>query len=185
MDSLSCSVFIACSLDGFIAREDGSIDWLTGNDDPEADENEDYGYGEFISTVDAIVMGRNTFEKVRTFEPWPYEKRVIVLTHKDLNLPDRLSDTVSAMSGSPEVIVEQLADKGFRHLYIDGGETISDFLRARLIRELIITRIPVIIGKGIPLFTSIESDIKLDAISTKSYANGLVQNRYRVIHSGL
>jgi dihydrofolate reductase len=179
--SVTCSVFIACSIDGYIAREDGGIDWLTGNDEGDSETNEDYGYGEFISTVDAIVMGRNTFEKVRTFEPWPYEKKVIVLTHRNLDLPDRLLDKVSALSGKPEEIAEKLADEGFRHLYIDGGQTISQFLQASLIRELIITRIPVILGKGIPLFTSLQNDIKLDPVSTRSFPNGLIQNRYKVM----
>ena len=179
----TCSVFIACSIDGCIAREDGGVDWLTGNDNGEADENEDYGYGEFISTVDAIVMGRSTFDKVRTFEPWPYEKPVIVLTHRDLHLPDSLSDRVSATSGSPPEVVEELSGKGIHKLYIDGGKTISDFLQAGLIREMTITRIPVILGKGIPLFTSIQGDIRLDPIAVHTYANGFVQSRYRVIES--
>lgn len=175
------SVFIATSLDGFIAREDGGIDWL-----PVPDTNsgggEDYGYNDFIKTIDAMVMGRNTFELVLTFDEWYYgELPVFVLTNKGVDIPDRISKTVFQMSGEPGEIVERMAEKGYHHLYIDGGKTIQGFLNAGLIDEMIITTIPVLIGSGIPLFGPTNRDIHLEHTGNRTSPDGLVQNRYKVI----
>ncbi|MFH5831947.1 dihydrofolate reductase family protein [Halalkalibaculum sp. DA384] len=174
-----CSVFIATSVDGFIARTDGELDWLTGGETSEVDE--DYGYQNFIDTVDALIMGRNTFDKVLTFEEWPYSKKVIVLTNRSLKIPEKLSEAVVIMSGSPQEIVDQFSNEGFHHFYIDGGKTIQNFLKAGLIQEIILTRIPVIIGSGIPLFGPVGNDIKLEHVSTRSFKNGFVQSKYNVI----
>ncbi len=176
------SVFIATSLDGYIARPDGGIDWLTGNDDGNESSNKDYGYREFINSVDAIAMGRNTFDKVLSFDTWPYSKKVVVLTHRPLDISDELSDKVKTASGPPQEIVTRLADQDLNHLYVDGGKTIQQFLNAGLIQEMIITQIPVLIGEGIPLFGPVKNDIKLDHISTRTFENGLVQNHYKVDH---
>ncbi|HEX6982147.1 MAG TPA: dihydrofolate reductase family protein [Balneolaceae bacterium] len=178
--AVKSSVFIATSLDGFIARADGDLDWLTENGNNQG--NEDYGYQKFIDSVDAVIMGRNTFEKVLTFslEKWPYSKRVIALTTHSLEIPDHLTDKVTVMSGSPRVIVDQLSREGLNHFYIDGGKTIQSFLNAGLINEMIITRIPVIIGDGIPLFGPVENDIRLKHISTTSFKSGLVQSKYKM-----
>lgn len=175
-----CSVFIATSLDGFIAREDGGIDWLS-SPDMESEEGEDYGYHSFIKTVDAMVMGRNTFELVLTFGEWPYGKMpLFVLTNQGVKIPEKISETVSQMAGEPQEIVQQLEEKGYHHFYIDGGKTIQGFLHAGLIDEMTITTIPVLIGSGIPLFGPVSNDIKLALLQSRSYKNGIVQNQYQI-----
>jgi dihydrofolate reductase len=143
------SVFIGTSLDGFIDRANGDLDWMRG---PEARARDNYGYNDFVPRIDAIVMGRKTFEKVLTFEPWPYQKPVIVLTHRSLRIPARLRKRVETMSGSPKNIVERLAKRGLFRLYVDGGQTIQDFLSVGMIHELIVSRLPKLIGTGIPDF---------------------------------
>lgn len=174
------SVFIATSLDGFIAREDGGIDWLP-TPDTESDGGEDYGYNSFIKTIDAIVMGRNTYELVLTFDEWYYgEIPLFVLTTKGVDIPDRLSKTVSQTSGNPHEIVKELADKGYHNLYVDGGKTIQGFLNADLIDEMTITTIPVLIGNGIPLFGSTDHDIHLEHVQNSSFSDGLIQHKYKV-----
>lgn len=177
---VKCSVYIAASVDGFIARGDGDISWL------ERPEYASAGvpgltYIDFISTVDVIVMGRNTFEKVLTFGFWPYEDiPVTVLTSRTLNLPYELQEKVSAMHGTPDEIVSRLAADGKKHLYIDGGATIQRFLNDGLIDEMIITTIPVLLGDGIPLFGKTGRDIHLVLKEVSHSANGFVQNRYSV-----
>lgn len=172
------SVFIATSLDGFIARSNGDIDWLTEGEEFSGD----FGYSDFIASIDAVVIGRHTFEKVLSFGKWPYNLHVAVLSSRTLKIPDRLQQKISHLSGSPAEIVSQLAGEGYEHLYIDGGKTIQQFLRAGLIQEMTITQIPILIGDGIPLFGPVEKDITLDHIATKTYDNGLVQSRYAVNH---
>jgi len=172
---VKASVFIGTSLDGFIARLNGEFDFLP------ADGGEPHGYTEFIATVDAIVMGRKTFEKVLTFEAWPYgDKRVVVLSNRPVDLSAAVGGVVEQMAGSPEEIVSQLARSGAHHLYIDGGITIQEFLRAGLIQRLIITRVPVLIGEGIPLFGSLPRDVRLHHIATRHYPSGLVQSEYSI-----
>ena len=174
------SVFIATSLDGFIARPDGSIDWL--NDaNAVVPSGKDCGYKEFMNSVDVLVMGRNTFEQVLTFDAWPYEdKRVVVLSSKPLTVPVELTNTVSGCCESPDVLVERLTTEGAQRLYVDGGITIQRFLAAGLIDEIIITLIPVILGQGKPLFGPIENDIPLIHVATKTFEFGFVQIKYRV-----
>jgi dihydrofolate reductase len=171
---MTASVFIGISIDGFMARRNGDLDWLPEDDEP-------HGYDEFMASVDALVIGRNTFEKVMSFEGWPYgEKRVVVLSSRPVDLSVVRNGVVEQMSGSPAEIVSQLAATGAHHLYIDGGITIQGFLRAGLIQRLIITRVPVLIGDGIPLFGSLPRDIRLRHVATRQYANGLVQSEYDV-----
>ena len=171
------SVFIATSLDGFIARQDGSLDWLNFDAG-----GEDYGFHDFMSTVDTLVMGRNTYEKVLTFGEWPYDKPVVVWsrTLSSSDIPPHLTGRVEITSQAPRALVERLGTVGIKHLYVDGGQTIRAFLGAGLIQELILSRIPVLIGDGIPLFGALAQDIKLTHLETKSFASGLVQSRYRV-----
>lgn len=172
---MHCTVFIATSMDGYIAREDGAIDWLPTYGD------EDYGYHAFFRTVDALVMGRNTYELVRTFGEWPYgEKPLVVLSSRGVDIPPELEGTVESMSGTPTEVVERLAARGYEHLYIDGGKTVQRFLAEGLIDRMIITRIPVLIGAGIPLFGAVPRDIPLRHVRTNSYPNGLVQSEYEV-----
>lgn len=171
------SVYIAVSLDGFIARKDGGLDWLP----PGSDGDEDFGYAEFISSIDFIVMGRNTFEKVLTFGNWPYTKKVIVLTSKNLTLPPELTDKVETLHLSPRELVHQMDIRGAKGIYLDGGITIQRFLREGLVDEITITTIPILIGEGLPLFGSLKKDIKLELINSSSFKNGFVQTKYKIL----
>jgi dihydrofolate reductase len=178
--SATYSVFIAVSLDGFIARTNGDLDWLTAA--PRAMEKEDYGYGAFIDSVDALVMGRLTYERVLTFKRWPYGgKRVFVLSSGTPKIPQAQSRNVEVISGGPIDCAMRLSKAGARHVYVDGGRTIQGFLRAGLIQDLTITRIPVLIGTGRPLFGPLDRDVRLEHVETTSYPNGYVQTRYRVL----
>jgi dihydrofolate reductase len=171
---MNASVFIATSLDGFIARANGALDWLP------PDGGEPHGYDEFMAAVDALVIGRKTFETVLTFASWPYgEKPVFVLSTRAL-APTPLGAVVERMSGDPADIMSQLSTRGIRHVYVDGGITIQRFLQAGLIQRLIITRIPVLLGAGIPLFGTLQRDIVLRHVGTRQYASGLVQSEYVV-----
>jgi len=171
---MECTVYIATSLDGFIARSNGGIDWLPV---PGA---EDYGYAEFMDSVDAIVMGRNTFELALTFGDWPYEKPVVVLSSRPSSLAHPLPSGVRMSSGDPEAILAELTSAGARHVYVDGGVTIRRFLEAGRITRVIITTVPVLIGSGVPLFGGTTRDIRLQHVRTRAFANGLVQSEYRV-----
>lgn len=179
--SAQASVFIATSLDGFIARPDGSIDWLN-EASAAVPSGEDCGYAEFMESVDVLVMGRNTFETVLAFDAWPYEdKRVVVLSSKPLIFPARLPNTVSASSESPDVLVDRLSAEGAQRLYVDGGKTIQRFLAAGLIDDITITLIPVLLGQGRPLFGPVENDITLAHMATRTFEFGFVQVKYRVV----
>jgi dihydrofolate reductase len=172
---MTVSVFVGTSVDGFIARLNDDLDFL-----PEGG-GEPHGYNEFIASVDAIVIGRKTFEKVLTLGPWPYgDKRVVVLSSRPIDLSTIVGGVVEQMSGTPAEIVSQLAASGAKHLYIDGGITIQGFLRAGLIQRLVITRVPVLIGEGIPLFGSLPRDIRLRHVATRHYPSGLVQSEYHI-----
>lgn len=176
---IRASVFIATSLDGFISRPDGSIDWLL-EANKLAPEGEDCGYGAFSASVDVLVMGRSTFEQVVTFDPWPYaDKRVVVLSRGPVAIPDRLAPTVSCSSEAPRALLERLALEGHRHAYIDGGVTIQRFLAEGLVDELTITVIPVLIGRGRPLFGPLPADLELSLVRCKSHDFGFVQMVYR------
>jgi dihydrofolate reductase len=171
---VKASVFVGTSLDGFIARPDGELDFLP------AGGGEPHGYDEFMATVDALVIGRKTFETVLAFDSWPYgSKPVFVLSSRPLpRLP--AGAPVEQMSGLPADIVSQLAARGIGHIYVDGGITIQRFLQAGLIHHLIITRVPVLIGAGIPLFGPLQHDVALRHVVTRQYASGLVQSEYVV-----
>lgn len=171
---MKASVFIGTSVDGFIARPNGDLDFLPpGGGEP-------HGYNEFMATVDALVIGRNTFETVLAFDTWPYgEKPVFVLSTKPIaSAPS--GAVVEHLSGTPAEIVSQLAARGIGHIYVDGGITIQGFLRAGLIQRLIITRVPVLIGDGVPLFGSLPRDVHLHHVATRHYPSGLVQSEYIV-----
>lgn len=174
--TVKVSVYIAVSLDGFIARKNGDIDWLTGGES-----GEDYGYADFMSTVDHVVMGRNTFEKVLSFGGWHYEKKVIVLTSRDLTLAPELSDKAEALHLSPRELIHELERRGVRHIYLDGGVTVQRFLRAGLVDEMTITTIPILIGEGLPLFGALEKDVRLELLRSQAFKNGFVQNIYKVL----
>jgi dihydrofolate reductase len=173
---MTVSVFVGASVDGFIARLNHDLDWLP------ADGGEPHGYEAFLASVDALVIGRKTFGKVMTFDPWPYgSKRVVVLSSRPLKLPSSIGRTVEQMAGSPAEIVARLAMTGARNLYVDGGITIQRFLRAGLVDRLIITRVPVLIGEGIPLFGTLPHDVHLRHVATHTFPSGLVQSEYEVL----
>jgi dihydrofolate reductase len=174
---MKTSVFVATSLDGFIARKDGGLDWLGDA----GESGEDYGFKAFMDSVDVLVMGRNTYEKVMTFGDWPYgEKPVVVLSSRTVEIPAAPQATVSYSSETPRELVERLSTKGASHLYVDGGITIQRFLDAGLIDELTITRIPVLLGEGIPLFGRLAKDLSLYHLQTRVFSNGYVQSTYGV-----
>ncbi|CRM61472.1 dihydrofolate reductase family protein [Pseudomonas sp. 24 R 17] len=177
---IKCSVFIAASVDGFIARPDGDIEWLHRPEYELAALN-GLTYESYIATVDALVMGRKTLEKVQSFAEWPYEGMpVIALSHQAVEIPTYLQGKVEVMSLDPIALVAQLAERGMKHLYIDGGQTIQAFLDSGLINELIITRIPVLLGQGIPFFSQVGNEHDLRHIGTYVSENGFVQSRYEV-----
>jgi dihydrofolate reductase len=171
---LKTIVYIGTSLDGFIARKNGDIDWLTqfANDDAIR------AYDEFMSRVDVIVIGRGTFEKVLTFPSWPYEKKVFVLSKSIKQVPDVVKDKIAVLSMEPKELLNYLSDKNFSAVYVDGGKVIQGFLKEDLIDELIISRAPVLIGNGIPLFDDLNSDLKFKHTHTQVSSNGLVRSYY-------
>ncbi|HMA42575.1 MAG TPA: dihydrofolate reductase family protein [Gemmatimonadales bacterium] len=172
---MKASVFCGTSVDGFIARANDGLDFL-----PEGG-GEDHGFTEFIASVDAVVMGRRTFEVVLTFGGWPYgTKPVVVLSSRPLDFPKFPGAVIEHMSGTPAEIVSRLAVRGIQHIYVDGGVTIQRFLEAGLIQRLIITRVPVLIGSGIPLFGPLSRDIRVRHVSTRAFPSGLVQSEYLV-----
>lgn len=177
---MKASVFIATSLDGFIAREDGDLTWLDSVNDVQS--SEDYGYAAFMASIDVLVMGRNTFEKVLSFGDWPYaEKHVVVLSHRSIVFPELLTNKIEVSALTPAELLIDLAERGYNHAYIDGGKTIQGFLRSGLINEITISRIPTIIGGGISLFGELACDISLSHLSTQAYESGLVQSKYKVL----
>jgi dihydrofolate reductase len=172
---MKLSVFVGTSLDGFIARPNGQYDFLP------AGGGEPHGYDEFIASVDTILIGRNTFEVVLKLPKWPYsDKRAVVLSHRPLDCSG-ITGSVEQMSGDPAQIAHELAATGANHVYVDGGITVQQFLRAGLVHHITVTRVPVLIGAGIPLFGSVPHDIKLRHIDTRQYKTGLVTSEYEVM----
>jgi dihydrofolate reductase len=172
---MRASVFVGISVDGYMARPDGRFDFL-----PEGG-GEPHGYDEFIATVDVLVMGRNTYEVVLPFNPWPYgAKPVFVLSSRELK-PAPAGAVVERLSATPAEVVRHLDRRGFKHAYVDGGLTIQAFLRAGLIERLTVTRVPVLIGRGIALFGDAARDIRLRHVATTSYLSGMVKSEYDVL----
>lgn len=174
-------VFIAMSLDGFIARSDHSIDWLLR----QKTDGEDHGFDAFISGVDCMVMGSGTFRTVADFDPWPYKVPVVVMSRSlgKTEIPERLQDSVEISGESPEQLMAGLKSRGWNRAYVDGEQVIQSFLRAGLIEDMTVTVIPILIGEGRRLFGALEKDIDLELTYTKSFPSGLVSNTYRVIKS--
>lgn len=170
---MKLSVFCGVSVDGFLARPDHALDFL------DAGGQEPHGFEEFYDSVDVVVIGRKTFEVVLTFGKWFYGKKpVVVLSSHPLDFSSIEDGAVEQMSGEPAEIVKQLESRGFKHAYIDGGITTQRFLAAGCIDRLVITRVPVLIGAGIPLFGALPRDITLRHIETRCYKGGLVQSEY-------
>lgn len=172
---MKAAIFVGTSRDGFIARANGDLDFLPpGGGEP-------HGHDEFMATVDALLSGRKTYETVLAFDTWPCgAKPVFVLsTRPPAALPHGAA--VERVSGAPGDIMSQLAARGIGHVYVDGGSTIQQFLRAGLIQRLVITRVLVLIGTGVPLFGALERDIALRHVATRQYASGLVESEHEVV----
>ena len=171
-------VFIAASLDGYIARLNGDLDWLM----KQKTDGEDHGYEAFMASVDGIVMGRRSFEKVLTFDDWPYQKPVLVMTStlSDSDVPTELRERVRVSNGAPRDVMAELERDGWRHVYVDGGKLIQSFLQGGLIADITLTHIPILLGKGLPLFGALIEDVDLHHEQTKTFPSGLVRSTYRV-----
>jgi len=168
-------VFVAASLDGFIAEKGGELDWL--NEIPNRNKI-DYGYAEFLNGIDVIVMGRNTSEKVLTFDFWPYEKPVFVLSNSLTSVPKDIADKAEIVKGDLRALVEALKTRGFKNLYVDGGRVIQSFLEEDLIDEMIISRVPVLLGGGVPLFGKLSNRLKFKIVDTERFDEALVKCHY-------
>lgn len=173
---MKLSVFCGVSVDGFLARLNNKVDFL------DAGGNVPHGFEEFFASVDVLVMGRKTYEFVVGYGHWFYgKKQVVVLSSRAVDFSWIRDGVVERMSGSPEKIVAKLKARRFKHAYIDGGVTIQRFLAAGLIDRMIVTRLPVLIGEGIPLFGPVPHDIKLRHVATRTYEGGLVQSEYEPV----
>ncbi|MBT5902420.1 MAG: dihydrofolate reductase [Opitutaceae bacterium] len=172
---MNCIVYIATSLDGFIATEDGGLDWLNSVPNPD---NNDYGWADFNNQIDAILMGRKTFDFVLSFGGWLYEKPVHVLSTALEVIPDHLTDKATLHHGPISEVLADLEAQGIQQLYVDGGTLISSFLREDLIDEMIITRVPVLLGTGIPLFTNTGAEKSFTHLKTEVLKNALVKSHY-------
>lgn len=175
----SAEVFIATSLDGYIARPDGDILWLTGLPAPPG---EDFGYEAFMDGVGAMVMGRASFEKVLTFPDWPYPVPVTVMsrTPEAVRVPEALRGRVRVTPAAPREVLQELGEGGVHRVYVDGGQVIRAFLREGLIRRITLTRVPLLLGEGLPLFGHGAGDIAAELIDARSWPNGFVQATYRL-----
>lgn len=171
---MKTKIFVGVSLDGFIARKNGDFDWLSRFANEEAIQS----YKKFISGIDAIVIGRGTFEAVLKFPTWPYNQPVFVLSSSIKQLPDKLKDKAILLSLKPQEALHIFSQKGFQNIYVDGGKVIQEFLRAGLVDEITISHAPVLIGSGIPLFGYLENDISFEHINTEVFSNGLVRSHY-------
>ncbi len=170
-------VFVGKSLDGYIADKNGGLDWLQSIPNPD---NNDMGYEKFIEQVDAIVMGRATFEMICSFDcDWPYNRPVFVLSKTINSIPEDYKDKAELLKGSITEILETVNKKGFNRLYIDGGATIQNFLREDLIDEIIITTIPILLGGGTPLFSELPKELEFEHVASEMFLNEIVQNHYR------
>jgi dihydrofolate reductase len=169
------TAYVATSIDAFVATSDGGIEWLDELPNPE---QSDYGWSDFISGIDAIVIGRNTFEKVLTFGAWPYEEPVFVITNSLKTLPQNTVGEAEIVKGSINEVIGQLNQRGYTNIYVDGGKAIQSFLAEDMIDEMIITRVPILLGKGIPLFGEQEQSRMLIHTKTEVYNDSLVQSHY-------
>jgi dihydrofolate reductase len=174
----SAEVFIATSLDGYIARPDGDIGWLTGRPVPEG---EDFGYASFQDGIGAMVMGRESFDKVLTFPDWPYKTPVVVLSRRPerVVVPEALKASVRVSAKAPVKVLEMLGAEGITRVYIDGGQTIRSFIAEGLVRRMIVTLIPVLLGQGRPLWGHGAGDVDLKLVAARHWENGFVQVEYR------
>lgn len=186
---MKCSVFIATSVDGYIATLDGGVDWLQTAGNPSADmgDNQDMGFNDFINSVDCMIMGRKCMEVISSMnltpEQWPYRDiPIVVLSNTLKDAPENLSDRVEIYSGDIQLLIKELESKGLNHAYIDGGSTITTFINQKLIDQMIITKAPVLLGEGIPLFGKIDQKVKLEKAEAVAYPNEFIQIKYDVTY---
>ena len=170
---------MATSLDGFVARNDHSLDWLM----KQKTEGEDLGFDDFMASVDGLIMGSGSFKTVLAFESWPYQKPVIVMSHSlvEEDIPVELKDKVRLTQLSPQELMLSLEKEGWRRAYVDGGKLVQSFIRSGLIQDMTITFIPILIGEGVRLFGPVDNDIDLELIKSESFGSGLVQNYYKIL----
>lgn len=168
---------MALSLDGFVARSDGSVDWLN-----KYQGGGDHGFGAFMASVDGLVMGRASYENVLTFGEWFYTKPVVVMSRTliDADIPDELKGRVRISCKTPEDLMRELDAEGWKRAYVDGGKIVQSFLSSGLIEDLNLTRVPVLLGDGIPLFGTLERAVDLEHIETTTFPSGLVSSKYKV-----
>ena len=186
--SFTAAVFLGMSVDGFIARLDGDLSWLTGESSPPADGEPapapddgaggDFGFGDFVRGVDAVLMGRSTYAFIAPFADWPYEGRPVHVLSTTLA---EHADTRITVHRSIEEAVEALSGAGYRRVYVDGGRTVHEFLAAGLVGELTLSRVPVLIGTGLTPFGPLPHDLRLEHVATRDYPGGMVQSTYRVL----
>jgi len=176
-------VFIATSLDGYIADKEGGLDWLHSIPNRQQD---DMGYNRFINQVDAIVMGRTTFETVCGFEcPWPYTKPVFVLSTTLNDVPETYANKVKLVKGTLSEVLDDIHSQGHKQLYIDGGTTIQSFLKEDLIDDICITTIPILLGGGFPLFGALQKPLGFELVESKTFIGQVNQCHYRRKRAGV
>lgn len=188
---MKCTVFIATSVDGFIAKSDGNIDWLDHAGKQDITPEDDMGFSELMNSIDCMIMGRNTMEVLAGFEltdeQWPYGNTpIFVLSTTQTQPPESLKNKVSMINLSIDALIDDLESKGFKHAYVDGGATIRSFLHAKQIDEMVITLAPILLGNGIRLFGDVmntnSQDIRLENTSAKAYGNDFIQTKYDVVY---
>ncbi len=174
---MSNIVFIATSLDGFIAGKNNEIDWLESVPNPD---NLDMGYSKHMENIDALIMGRNTLELVLSMDcEWPYSKHVFLLSNTLKEVPEELKGKVSLVAGDLAFLVQNLKNEGYSNLYIDGDLTIQSFLKQDLIDDMIITTIPILLGGGIPLFGQLDKQLEFRCTHSEVFSNGISQNHFK------
>jgi dihydrofolate reductase len=170
-------VYIATSLDGYIADIEEKLDWLPNPN--EEDINLEINYPEFINSIDAIVMGKNTFNIICSFcGDWPYPKPVFVISNSLKEVPEKYKGKIQLLNGSVGNILKEVHSQGYENLYIDGGVNIQNFLKEDLIDEIIITTIPILLGEGKPLFSTLPNRLNFNCVSSKA-DKGIVQNHFK------
>lgn len=174
---MKVSVYVGMSLDGFIAASDGSLDWLTEIRPPDGD---DFGFSRFMESVDAVVMGRVTFDFVVASGQWPYEIPVFVLSEKMTAVPDYLSEKAFIMRGNPGEVVGEMNERGLRRLYIDGGQVVRQFLNAGMVDEMVLARVPIILGDGVRLFSNLQGMSRWQHEETEVLVGQIVKSRYTI-----
>jgi dihydrofolate reductase len=177
------SVFLGMSVDGFIARLDDDLSFLDGGSDsttPDDGEGGDYGFAEFVAGIDALLMGRGTYKVIEDVDEWPYQGKPVHVLSTTL---EPGADPRITVHRSFDEAVAALAGAGYRRVYVDGGRTVHQFLRAGLVADLTLSRVPVLIGTGHTPFGELAADIPLEHVRTRTFRGGMVQTTYRVVRS--